>query len=155
MTYHRSIFSFSLRHRHGFLSPASDSEPSLTLHVHIFDKSSRLPRPSPSSVVTDTFQNTLNATRAARWKRNGSFFQFVWNGATRLSSRTAPLCSPLLTDSLSQEARGLYACPQKILNPQGQVILVGLWGGGGGVLLFETKQTFHSSRLQRRASHHV
>lgn len=51
------------------------------------------------------------------------FFQFVWSGATRLSSRTAPLCSPLLTDSLSQEAQGLYACPQKILNPQGWLIL--------------------------------
>lgn len=58
------------------------------------------------------------------------FFQFVWTRVTRLSSRTAPLCSPLLTDSLSQEARGLYACPQKILNPQGRVILAGLWGGG-------------------------
>lgn len=33
-----------------------------------------LPPPPPLlPVVTDTFQNTLNAARAARWKRNGYF----------------------------------------------------------------------------------
>lgn len=81
-------------------------------------------------------------------EKRGLFFHFVWTGATRLTSRTAPLCSPLLTDSPSQEARGLYACPHKILSPQGRVILAGPWGGGG--LLSETKHTFHSSRWRRR-----
>lgn len=123
MTCHRGIFSFCLRHRHGFLSPASDSEPSVALDGHIFYKSARFsffPCPPPTPRRNRYLPKHIKRCSSRSMEKKWLFFQFVWTGAARISGRTAPLCSPLLTDSPSQEARGLYARPQKVLNPQGR-----------------------------------